>query len=120
MWGNKFKNVKVKYLGYSFGSKLEASVYSDLLNRAKTGEIEVLQLQPSVYLTEAKILYKPDFKALYKATGEIVYIEAKGIETAVWRIKKRLWKHYGPAPLEIYMGSHERPRLVETLIPVTR
>jgi hypothetical protein len=34
-----------------------------------------------------------------------------------WKIKKKLWEHVGPAPLDIYMGSYRNLKLVETVIP---
>lgn len=58
--------------------------------------------QPKVYMTDARILYKPDFKCFDSKEGISFYVEAKGFETAVWKIKKRLWREYGPARLEIY------------------
>lgn len=113
---NKFKNKKVLTDGHSFGSKLESSVYTILKSRENAGEIEVLQCQDHVYLTDARILYIPDFKCVYKKNNEIFWVEAKGIETPEWRIKLRLWRHYGPGKLEIYKGTHIRPFLSETII----
>ena len=77
--------------------------------------IEVLQCQAQVKLTLAEIIYKPDFKCCDKRTGEVFYVEAKGFETPEWRIKRRLWMYYGPGRLEIYKGSHTRPKHFETV-----
>lgn len=111
----KYKSKKVSLDGHSFASKLEASVYGMLKIRELQGEIKLLQVQCHVYLTEARILYIADFKC-ETINKEELYVEAKGFETSDWRIKRRLWQHYGPAPLEIWGGTHQRPFLKETLI----
>lgn len=113
---DKYGNVKMSHAGYSFASKLEAALF-DLLNlEMKAGIWTDIQCQASVYLTEAKILYKPDFKVV-SSVGDEAYAEAKGFETDTWRIKRRLWKHYGPGPLMIYKGSSRGPFVFETIIP---
>lgn len=114
MGWSKYKNVKTQVDNYYFSSKLEANVYRLLKEKP---EVEILQTQAQVYLTAAKILYKPDFKIMYKTIKEIVYVEAKGIETASWRIKRKLWMFYGPAPLLIYKARGTRLYLDETIVP---
>lgn len=99
--------------GISFASKAEAALYQVLKLRESQGEIEDIKCQVQVYLTEAKILYKPDFS--YTKNGKTIWAEFKGFETAVWRIKRRLWKHYGPGPLEVYKGSSKNVFLFETI-----
>lgn len=83
----------------------------------KAGEIEILQTQDHVYLTDARILYIPDFKIFDKTIHETVHVEYKGPETAVWRIKRRLWIHYGPNRLRVYKGSGLRMIVTEEIIP---
>jgi len=119
MYGQrKFKNKRELRDGRSFASKFEATLYDQLKEREENKEIGVLECQVSVYLTEAKILYKPDFRAFDNGLGVWVWFEAKGFETDVWRIKKRLWKCYGPGRLEIYKGSYKSgAKLVEVLSP---
>jgi len=96
---SKFGNKKI-YIGvHKFDSKLEAKIYQELCLREKSGEIKILELQPKVYLTLAKILMKVDFLIL--DGKERVYIEAKGMATAVFQIKKRLWRYYGDGTLRI-------------------
>jgi hypothetical protein len=70
----------------------------------KVGEIRSIELQDSVYLTDARIRYVADFKCL-AYTGEIFWVEAKGYPTASWALKKRLWRYYGPGRLEIHMSK---------------
>lgn len=87
-----------------FQSKAEKSLYQLLWLRQRAGEIRNLKCQVQVYLTEAKILYKPDFYFEQNDHGEWKerWSEMKGFETAVWKIKRRLWMFYGPGPLDIW------------------
>ena len=118
MWSRrgKFGNKKVSMDGFSFGSKLEAAVFSIIKNREASGELKFLQVQDHVYLTDARILYIPDFKCEDAKTGDHFWVEAKGFETPEWRIKRRLWEHYGPGKLEIWKGTAARPFLDETIV----
>lgn len=79
------------------------------------GEISDLRCQHSVYLTDARIQAIIDFSFI--RGGELIYCEAKGFPTDVWRLKKKLWKQYGPGPLEIWVGTAKNFRLDETIIP---
>lgn len=104
----KFGAKKVSHDGRTFHSKLEAAVYEFLKLREKCGEIEILSTQAHTYLTKSRIHYIPDFKIYDKMLDEVVYVEAKGVETPTWRIKKRLWEFYGPGRLEIYKGKYTK------------
>ncbi len=110
---NKFGAKKTN----GFASKLEHAVYQVLKLREISGEIKLLKTQARVTLTDAKIVYIPDFQCEHIATGEVFYVEAKGSETPEWKLKKRLWKVYGPGRLEIWKGTHVKPRFVENVIP---
>lgn len=109
--GNKYKAQKIG----NFASKLEAAVFSILEDMQDDGLIFELKCQVEVRLTKADILYKPDFSFI--RWGKQHYAEAKGFKTASWAIKKRLWAHYGPGPLDIYEGHYSNPKLTETIIP---
>ncbi len=113
----KYKNIKVSLDGYSFSSKLEASVFTMIKMREVNGELKLLQVQDHIYLTKARILYIPDFKCLDIKTNKEIWIEAKGMQAPTWPIKKKLWKFYGPGVLEVWRGSHLRPFLDETIVP---
>ena len=114
---SKYKNKKVNHLGYSFASQLELAVFQFLLLREKAGELKDIQCQDHVYLTNARICYIPDFKFFDLKRNEFAWAEAKGFETDVYRIKKRLWEHYGPGRLEIYKGTAKKIFLHEEIIP---
>lgn len=113
----KYGREKVSHAGYSFDSKLEAALFDQLKLRERAGEISEIQAQDTIYLTAARIMYKPDFKYLNNATGEHEWAESKGFETTDYRIKRRLWMKYGPGVLHVYKGSASRIHLHETLNP---
>jgi Protein of unknown function (DUF1064) len=118
-WGNlrRYPQVlKVKTHGFLFDSKLEASLYELLLQGQNAGSIQELRVKPNIFLTEAKIRMIPDFCAIAE-TGQLTFFEAKGFETDVWKIKKKLWKFYGPGPLRIFSGSYKYFRMTEEIIP---
>lgn len=112
---HKYRAVRTVVDGITFPSKFEAAVYSILKILENSGAIKILELQPIIRLTKAKIMFKPDFKVQNLKTKEIYYVEPKGMETATFKIKKKLWAHYGPAKLEIWKGTHVRPYLDETV-----
>ena len=113
----KYRSVRVTHSGHSFASKLESALFTLLQLREKCGEIKEIQCQDHVYLTDARICYIPDFKFFDLQADTWVWAEAKGMQTPEWKIKKRLWKYYGPGKLEIYMGSYKNIKLDEILIP---
>ena len=113
---NKYKSVKVDLDGYSFASKLEAALYHFLKLLVRAGEYKDLRCQVQVRLP-GKVIYKPDFSAVNTTTKEVEYFEAKGFETATWRIKRKLWISNGPGKLHVYMGSHSNIKLKETISP---
>ena len=95
---SKFGNKKILYKGMRFDSIYEFSIYNLLLQKGYT----VLDRQPKIYLSAAKILYKPDFKCKGPSDERIFFVEAKGFETPIWRLKKRLWASYGVFDLHVY------------------
>lgn len=117
MWNkqpNKYKRVKTQKAGKWFDSKLESAVHDKLIEMELAGEITDIKLQDTVYLTDANIQYRADFSCMRNSVKE--WHEAKGFETDIWRIKRRLWISYGPGTLYIWKGSYNSPKLFETLI----
>lgn len=112
----KFGNKKTQRDGRSFASKLEAELYDLLRLRELAGEIQFLKCQVQVHLTDARIIYKPDFSYLNLVKNRNEWAEGKGFETPEWRIKRRLWMHYGPGPLLVYKKSGTL-FLAEEIIP---
>lgn len=85
----------------------------------KCGGIQDLGCQHHVLLTLAEVKSIPDFFFFINVQGRYLpaYGEAKGFETSDWKIKKRLWGHYGPAPLYIWKGTAKKPLFSEVIIP---
>jgi hypothetical protein len=101
----------------SFGSKLESAVHDHLLLLEKLGQISDIRLQPTIYLTEARIAMRPDFCVTDIAGGFDYHVEAKGFHTDVWKIKLKIYRVYGPTPLHIYEGTYKRLILKEVVVP---
>lgn len=100
-----------------FPSMLERAVYHVLLLREKAGEIRDIRRQHCVDLGLG-VRWKVDFSFEVVATGLRRFAEAKGLEDAGYKIKKRMWKNgAGIGELEIWKGSWRRPALAETVIP---
>lgn len=116
MWGRtKYKSVKVNHAGQRFDSKLEASVFDILSLLERAGHISELHHHPgTIFLTDARIQYRPDF-TFFDKDGTRAWAEAKGFPTPMYQIKKKLWKFYGPGKLYIYTGSYKYPKCTDIL-----
>jgi len=111
--GNKFS----AEAGEGFPSKLEGAVHQMLLLRERAKEIRNIQRQVRVELTKSAIATKVDFSFEESPLWETVYCEAKGVATERWQLLRKLWAHYGPGKLEIWGGSHHRPKITGIVIP---
>lgn len=114
---SKYGAAKVDRDGYTFASQLEAATYDLLKLRLLAGEFDTIQCQVTVYLTDARIRYIPDFKCSSITNHTSFFVESKGYIGERWPTIKKLWLYYGEAPLEIYTGHYSRPTLTETIIP---
>ncbi len=102
---SKYGNVKVGVGLKEYDSKLEADRAMLLGWREKAGEISDLKEQVHFFLTKAKIEYIADFQ--YVENGRVIVEDTKGVATAVFSIKARLWRHYGPGyPLHVIEGVY--------------
>lgn len=108
--------------GISFGSKLEAAVYSLLKLRQAAGEILGIKMQTALTLKEkcnacgaGAIVFKVDFSAVEVKTGKTFYIEAKGVRVASYVKRERLFRKNPPGRLEVWGGSYRSPRLLEVI-----
>jgi hypothetical protein len=64
-----------------------------------------------------KIKMIPDFRAVDCATGEVIYIEAKGLRTPSYVRKEKAWFVGGPATLYVYGGHWQCPKLLKIVTP---
>lgn len=115
---NKYKAKKEYRAGRWFDSKAEAALYDALMADLQAGLWVEVRCQVSVYLTDARILYKPDFLCI-DPNGREIFAEMKGLETSSFRIKRRLWQYYGPSELQVWNFDHRRGQLIlkETIKP---
>lgn len=101
---NKFGAIKVQFDGHSFDSKAERDCYLHLKQLEKDRKIMEIKFQVNVDLC-AGVKTRIDFTYFDLILKQTVYAEYKGMDTAVWSLKKRLWAFYGPGLLRIYKGS---------------
>ena len=113
---SKYGASKVEIDGHKFDSQAEAEYYGILKGMQSGGLLRIIELQPKVYMTDARILYKPDF--LIEIDGEKKYVDVKGMKTPVFQIKARLWRHYGEGILQIVektRGGFKIKKEIETI-----
>lgn len=99
---NKYKNKKVEVYGHKFDSKLEKNIYLKLLELQKQHDF-AFRLQPkyeleSKFKLEGKCFRAIDYIADFEIciNGKVYVIDAKGLETQVFQLKKKLFaKKYG-------------------------
>jgi len=114
---NKFGAVRAKssLLDRTFDSKAEMRRGNMLRLLELAGEITDLEFQPQTYLSAAQIGYKPDFR--YLEGGVVIYEEVKGFETEGFRIRFKLWAHYGPAQLRVLKARGDGFVVTKTIFP---
>lgn len=90
---SKYNNVKQTFNGRSYDSKAEAKIGMWLEDRKKKGEIKDYHNQVPIDLYGENgtrvARYKIDF-VIDHNDGSEEYLEVKGFETAVWRLKWKL------------------------------
>lgn len=95
---NKYKNKKTEIDGIKFDSEMESHYYLYLIHLKEMGEVVAFELQPTYILQDGfikdgkkirPILYKADFKVIYKDGHEEV-IDVKGKLTAEFKLKKKM------------------------------
>ena len=99
---SKYKNIKVKLDGITFDSKKEAVHYAYLKSLEKRGVITDLQLQTKLdFKIDGKKIftYKPDFE--YNDEFGHHIIDVKGIQTPVFKLKKKLIEAQYKTKIEI-------------------
>ena len=95
--GNKYGARKTEWAGIIFDSKREAERYKVLCLLQLSGDIKKLdrQVRYNLWHPEAEkpiCAYVADFDYIDVATGERVTEDVKGVETAVFKLKAKLFK----------------------------
>ena len=92
---SKFNNRKVMLQGVTFDSKAEAAHYLRLKALLEEGRIAELEIHPrfELHLNGYRICrYHADFSFVAVSTGQRIVQDVKGYRTAVYRLKKRLFR----------------------------
>ncbi|MCI2243255.1 DUF1064 domain-containing protein [Xanthomonas sp. PPL568] len=91
---NKYGNVATTVDGIRFDSKREARYYEDLKRRQSAGEVHFWLRQVPIHLPGGT-RYVLDF-LVFLSDGSAQFVDVKGRETAVFRLKKREVEHHYP------------------------
>ena len=92
----KYRNVKTVVDGITFDSAKEARRYGELKLLERSGRISGLEVQPAFRIVVNDCLictYKADFRYVTDtphASGVVVTEDVKGLQTPVYRLKKKL------------------------------
>lgn len=95
---SKFRNVRCEVDGITFASKAEAAYYSRLKLRVQSGEVLYFLQQVPVRLPGG-IKYVVDFQEFH-ADGSAHYVDVKGMETAMFKLKRRQVEALYPIKIE--------------------
>lgn len=95
----KYRNVKATVDGITFDSKKEANRYIQLRLLERSGHISDLRCQVKYELIpkqkdERKAEYIADF--VYSEGGKTIAEDVKGYATAVYKLKRKLFKYKYP------------------------
>lgn len=97
----KYNNQPTKVDGIRFDSKREAEYYQELKFRQAAGEVSHFLRQVPMHLPDGT-KYVLDFLVFYANAAEGPdYVDVKGKETAVFRMKKRAVEFHYPIRLKL-------------------
>lgn len=93
---SKYHSKRTRVDGILFDSQKEADYYCELKLRLQAGEIKGFCLQPKFILVpgmkdQKPITYRADFVTIY-SDGQAEVIDTKGVETEIFKIKKKLFR----------------------------
>ena len=116
--GNKMNARRTEYAGVVYHSKAEAAMAAQLDLRKSAGDLAWWLRQVPVNI--GGVTLRVDFVVGEFNCGpdciKVHAVEVKGMETADWRTKKKLWRHHGPFPLHIVKNG----KAVEVIEPVVK
>lgn len=80
-----------------FDSIREAEVARDFELEKRAGIIKEIEYQPAFELLPRpnRVVYVADFRITY-ADGRVEVVDVKGFETAVFKLKKKMLRHFYP------------------------
>jgi hypothetical protein len=117
--GSKFGNIRTEYDGHVFDSLWERDVYVTLKMRQMAGEISGLEVHKEFVILDGfrdkqkkwhePVVYEADFS--YVEKGQPVVADAKGVRTAVFNLKYKMFlTRYPHMRFEIVMKPRKRGR----------
>jgi len=95
---SKYKAKSITIDGIRFASRAEGARYCELKLEEKNGLICNLELQPIFYLVTINIKYVADFRYQETETAKIIVEDVKGVETPVFRLKRKLYESFPDYP----------------------
>lgn len=99
---HKYGAIKTSYKGHVFPSKLEARCARWLDGLIAAGEVNFYLKQVPFHLLETR--YVCDFEVFW-TDGHVSFIDAKGISTSVFEIKKKQVEATYPVEIQIWNGK---------------
>jgi len=102
---NKYRAKKTTMHGIKFDSKLEAMHYTYLQSRERTGHILNIELQPkwTIMCKDKKICnVLLDFKFYDALEGKTRYIDSKGVDTPMSKLKRKLLEAQEDIKVEVW------------------
>lgn len=96
-----------KFMGKTYASKAEMLYAVELHMMLDAGLIIEYIEQPRLWLGVPENKYIPDFLVIPR-DGIPYYVDVKGMETAVFKKNKRLWRAYGR--LQLFLAKRKRDR----------
>lgn len=101
-----------------FASALESATFDWLKGLQDEGKIKDLKCQHTVVLQGGNkrtlIRWKVDF-SFTNLEGQTELVEAKGVETDVYKLKLRLYRNLAPYRLTIVKGTWKHLKVVEVI-----
>ena len=99
----KYENTPTRYDGHRFDSSSECDYYKHLLKLQRAGAVQMILRQVPFHLTsnsENIAKYVCDFQVFYK-NGTIEFVDVKGIETDMFKLKKKLVESQYPVEIKV-------------------
>ena len=96
---NKYNAIPVELDNMRFDSKLEAKYYVTLKLLSRSGKVDYFLRQVPFHLP-GKVTYRCDFQVFWE-NGEITYVDVKGRDTPMSRLKRKQVEDLYPVKIEL-------------------
>jgi hypothetical protein len=96
---HKYRAIRTELDGIKFDSKKEGAYYLRLKDRVEAGEVVFFLRQSPIHLPGG-VKYVVDFLEFH-ADGTVHFVDVKGMQTEVFKAKKRMVESLYPIEIEI-------------------